>query len=67
MYVIKINDYYVKSVDMLRDFNNIYFIDSITLSKRIMKNFNENEAKIIAKEIKAEIVKIKDEVSCEQI
>ena len=67
MYVIKINDYYVKSVDMLKNINNTYLIDNITLSQRTMRKFQEYEAKVIAKEINAEIIKIKDEVSCELI
>ena len=61
MYVVKVGDYYVKSVDA--EFGG--FIGNILLSKEIMRNFTEAGAERIAKMINGEVIKIAEEVTNE--
>ena len=59
MYVVKVGDYYVRSVDA----NFGGFIGSILLSKEIMRNFTKAGAEHIAKMINGEVVEIPEEVT----
>lgn len=61
MYVVKVGDYYVKSVDA--EFGG--FIGSILLSKEIMRNFTKAGAERIAKMVNGEVIKIAEEVTNE--
>lgn len=52
MYVVKVGEYYVRSIDD--------FLNNITLSKEIMRSFTKTMADIIARKIKGEVVEIKE-------
>lgn len=56
MYVVKVGEYYVKSVDEM--FN-------IGLSKEMMRNFKKETAKKIAKKINGEVIEIADVETCD--
>ena len=61
MYVVKVGEYYVKSVDV--EFGG--FISEILLSKEIMRNFTEDGAKRVAEMINGEVISIAEEVTNE--
>ena len=61
MYVVKVGDYYVKSIDA--EFGG--FIGNILLSKEIMRNFTEAGAERIAKMVNGEVIKIAEDVTNE--
>ncbi|MBP5427014.1 MAG: hypothetical protein J6Y29_03880 [Clostridiales bacterium] len=56
MYVVKLGNFYVKSVDV--EFGG--FIREILLSKEIMRNFTEEGAERIAQMINGEVINIGD-------
>lgn len=58
MYVVKVGDYYVKSVDVA--FGG--FVGEIELSKEIMRNFTEEGAERIAKMVNGVVVSMGDVV-----
>ena len=67
MYVVKINDYYVKSVELTRISNiRAVTMGDILLSKEIMRNFDKNTADIIAKKIAAKVIEIPEEGTNEE-
>lgn len=61
MYVVKVGDYYVRSVDA--EFGG--FIGSILLSKELMRNFTKAGAERIAKMINGEVIEMAEEVTNE--
>lgn len=61
MYVIKVGEYYVKSVNV--EFGG--FVGEIELSKKIMRNFTKDGAERIAKMVNGEVVEIAEEVTNE--
>ena len=57
MFVIKVGDFYVKSVDV--EFGG--FISYIVLSKEIMRSFtNKDSAERIAKMVNGEVIKMEE-------
>lgn len=56
MYVVKVGDYYIKSVDT--EFGG--YIGEIELSKEIMRNFTEEGAERIAKMVNGEVISMGD-------
>lgn len=64
MYVIKIGEYYVKSVELTRyEDTRRLKLNDILLSKEIMRNFDKQIAELIAKKINGEIIIITEEVT----
>ena len=61
MYVVKVGDFYIKNVDVA--FGG--FVESIELSKEIMRNFTLEGAERIAKMINGEVVSMGDVVTNE--
>jgi len=59
MYVIKVGEFYVSGVDIA--FGG--FVEEITLSKKIMRNFNKEGAERIAKMINGEVIEMAEEVT----
>ena len=59
MYVVKVGDFYIKNVDVA--FGG--FVESIELSKEIMRNFTLEGAERIAKMINGEVVSMGDVVT----
>ena len=62
MYVVKVGEYYVKSVDV--EFGG--FIGEIELSKEIMRNFTEEGAGRIAKMVNGEVIGMGDVVTVDE-
>lgn len=56
MYIVKVGNLYVKSVDI--EFGG--FIKEILLSKEVMRNFTEEGAERIAKLINGEVIQMAD-------
>ncbi len=61
MYVVKVGNYYVKTVDV--EFGG--FTGDILLSKEVMRNFTKEGAERIAKMIKGEVIEMAEEVTNE--
>ena len=67
MFVVKVGNYYVQSVDYVRknyQSNEIY-IGTIVLSKEIMRKFDKPTAEALAYETKGEVVEMSKEVTNE--
>ena len=60
MYVIKVGNYYVKSVSFSGD-----FITGFVLSNEIMRGYQEPTANKLASLINGEVIKMADEVTNE--
>jgi len=60
MYVVKVGEYYVKSVDIL-----ISCLGEIELSKELMRTFTKNTAEMIAKKLNGEVIEMAEEVTNE--
>lgn len=61
MYVVKVGDFYIKNVDVA--FGG--FVESIELSKEIMRNFTEEGAERMAKMVNGEVISMGDVVTNE--
>lgn len=61
MYVVKVGDFYIKNVEVA--FGG--FVESIELSKEIMRNFTEEGAERMAKMVNGEVVSMGDVVTNE--
>ena len=59
MYVVKVGDFYIKNVEVA--FGG--FIESIELSKEIMRNFTEEGAERMAKMVNGEVISMGDVVT----
>jgi hypothetical protein len=59
MYVVKVGDFYIKNVDVA--FGG--FVESIELSKEIMRNFTEEGAERMAKMVNGEVISMGDVVT----
>lgn len=55
MYVVKVGEYYVRHFNM----------DEIILSMEMMRGYPKDRAEAIARILKAELVEISEEVTCE--
>lgn len=67
MFVVKVGNYYVQSVDYIRknyQSNEIY-IGTIVLSKEIVRKFDKPTAEALAHETKGEAIEISEEVTNE--
>lgn len=58
MYVVKVGDYYVKSVKHFPS-----FLSSIELSPDMMRNFDYMDAKDIADKINGQLIAIEEEIT----
>lgn len=56
MYVVKVGDFYIKNVEVA--FGG--FVESIELSKEIMRNFTEEGAERMAKMVNGEVISMGD-------
>lgn len=59
MYVVKVGEFYVKEVDVA--FGG--FVNEITLSKEIMRNFRQEGAERIAKMVNGETIEMAKETT----
>lgn len=58
MYVVKIGEYYVQSIDV-----TIGQVAEIVLSKEMMRNFRKNTAETLAKLTNGEVIEMAEEVT----
>lgn len=67
MYVVKVGDYYIRDVEgSINKLNNqIYYISEIIMSKELMKNWNKDIAKQLAKSVNGEVICMAEEVTNE--
>lgn len=61
MYVVKVGDFYVKSVEI---YGNV--VTTVELSKELMRSFSEKWGKVVARVLCAELIEIKEEVTNEE-
>lgn len=61
MYVVKVGNYYVNTVDV--EFGG--FTGDILLSKEVMRNFTKEGAERIAKMVNGEVIEMAEEVTNE--
>nr|DAS26841.1 MAG TPA: hypothetical protein [Caudoviricetes sp.] len=67
MYVVKVGDYYIRDVEgSINKLNNqIYYISEIIMSKELMKSWNKDIAKQLAKSVNGEVICMAEEVTNE--
>lgn len=67
MYVVKVGDYYIRDVEgSINKLNNqIYYISEIIMSKELMKSWNKDIAKQLAKSVNSEVICMAEEVTNE--
>jgi hypothetical protein len=67
MYVVKVGDYYIRDVEgSINKLNNqIYHISEIIMSKELMKSWNKDIAKQLAKSVNGEVICMAEEVTNE--
>lgn len=66
MYVIKVGEYYVKSVEMIERLDGSYIVGDIELSKELMRGFNEGYAKLIGDKLNVIPIEMTEEVTNEK-
>lgn len=58
MYVVKVGEYYVQSIDV-----TMGQVTEIVLSKEMMRNFRKNTAETLAKLTNGEVIEMAEEVT----